>query len=127
MLPRLDGLALIDRIRARGVGTPVLILSARRSVDDRVKGLQAGADDYLTKPFAFAELLNVEARALQADGIDIVQFDEPAFNVYMSEAADWGVAALERAAEGLTCKTAVHICYGYGIDANRKWKDTLGH
>jgi two-component system OmpR family response regulator len=57
MLPRLDGLALIDRVRARGVRTPVLILSARRSVDDRVKGLQAGGDDYLTKPFAFAELL----------------------------------------------------------------------
>jgi two-component system OmpR family response regulator len=57
MLPRLDGLALIDRIRARGVRTPVLILSARRTVDDRVKGLQAGGDDYLTKPFAFAELL----------------------------------------------------------------------
>jgi 5-methyltetrahydropteroyltriglutamate--homocysteine methyltransferase len=76
--------------------------------------------------FAFAELLNQEARALAADGIDVVQFDEPAFNVYMAEAVDWGVAALERAAEGLTCKTAVHICYGYGIDANRKWKDTLG-
>jgi two-component system, OmpR family, response regulator len=57
MLPRLDGLALIDRIRARGIHTPVLILSARRTVDDRVKGLQAGGDDYLTKPFAFAELL----------------------------------------------------------------------
>jgi 5-methyltetrahydropteroyltriglutamate--homocysteine methyltransferase len=83
--------------------------------------------DRVKLAFAFAELLNAEARALQADGIDIVQFDEPAFNVYMSDAADWGVAALERAAEGLTCKTAVHICYGYGIDANRKWKDTLGH
>jgi two-component system OmpR family response regulator len=57
MLPRLDGLALIDRVRARGIRTPVLILSARRTVDDRVKGLQAGGDDYLTKPFAFAELL----------------------------------------------------------------------
>jgi 5-methyltetrahydropteroyltriglutamate--homocysteine methyltransferase len=55
-----------------------------------------------------------------------VQFDEPAFNVYMADAADWGVAALERAAQGLTCTTAVHICYGYGIDANRQWKDTLG-
>ena len=83
--------------------------------------------DRIKLAFAFAELLNVEARALQADGIDIVQFDEPAFNVYMAEAADWGVAALERAAQGLTCKTAVHICYGYGIDANRKWKDALGH
>ena len=77
--------------------------------------------------FAFAELLNQEALALQADGVDIIQFDEPAFNVYMEDAADWGVQALERAAQGLTCKTAVHICYGYGIDANRDWKNTLGH
>jgi 5-methyltetrahydropteroyltriglutamate--homocysteine methyltransferase len=76
--------------------------------------------------FAFAELLNQEARALAADGVDIVQFDEPAFNVYMQDAADWGVAALERAAEGLQCKTAVHICYGYGIQANVDWKKTLG-
>jgi 5-methyltetrahydropteroyltriglutamate--homocysteine methyltransferase len=76
--------------------------------------------------FAFAELLNREARALEADGVDIVQFDEPAFNVYMADAADWGVAALERAAEGLGCKTAVHICYGYGIKANVDWKETLG-
>ena len=83
--------------------------------------------DRIKLAFAFAELLNIEARALQADGIDIVQFDEPAFNVYMAEAADWGVAALERAAQGLTGKTAVHICYGYGIEANNKWKDTLGH
>ena len=75
---------------------------------------------------AFAELLNQEARALEADGVDIVQFDEPAFNVYMKDAADWGVAALERAAEGLKCKTAVHICYGYGIQANVDWKKTLG-
>jgi 5-methyltetrahydropteroyltriglutamate--homocysteine methyltransferase len=76
--------------------------------------------------FAFAELLNQEARALQADGVDIVQFDEPAFNVYMQDAAEWGVQALERAAEGLTCTTAVHICYGYGITANNDWKKTLG-
>ena len=57
MLPRRDGLSVIDALRKRGAATPVLILSARRSVDDRVKGLQAGGDDYLTKPFAFAELL----------------------------------------------------------------------
>jgi hypothetical protein len=76
--------------------------------------------------FAFAELLNQEALALQADGVDIIQFDEPAFNVYMKEAADWGVQALERAAQGLTCTTAVHICYGYGIQANVDWKQTLG-
>ncbi|NBX53819.1 MAG: methionine synthase [Betaproteobacteria bacterium] len=75
---------------------------------------------------AFAELLNQEALALQADGIDIIQFDEPAFNVYMEDAADWGVQALERAAQGLTCTTAVHICYGYGIQANVDWKNTLG-
>jgi 5-methyltetrahydropteroyltriglutamate--homocysteine methyltransferase len=76
--------------------------------------------------FAFAELLNQEALALQADGVDIVQFDEPAFNVYMDDAVAWGVRALERAAQGLTCKTAVHICYGYGIQANLDWKRTLG-
>ena len=76
--------------------------------------------------FAFAELLNEEALALQADGVDVIQFDEPAFNVYMKDAAEWGVAALERAASGLNCTTAVHICYGYGIKANVDWKKTLG-
>lgn len=76
--------------------------------------------------FAFAGLLNQEARALEADGVDVIQFDEPAFNVYMREAADWGVRALERAVQGLTCTTAVHICYGYGIQANVDWKKTLG-
>ncbi|HSW24193.1 MAG TPA: methionine synthase [Burkholderiaceae bacterium] len=76
--------------------------------------------------FAFAELLNQEALALQADGVDIIQFDEPAFNVYLDEVADWGIRALERAALGLTCTTAVHICYGYGIQANLDWKKTLG-
>jgi 5-methyltetrahydropteroyltriglutamate--homocysteine methyltransferase len=75
---------------------------------------------------AFAELLNREARALEADGIDIVQFDEPAFNVYMDEVNDWGVSALEHAARDLACTTAVHICYGYGIKANIDWKHSLG-
>ncbi|MFM9975920.1 MAG: methionine synthase [Beijerinckiaceae bacterium] len=75
---------------------------------------------------AFAEVLNEEAKELQALGVDIVQFDEPAFNVYMKEVSEWGVAALERAAHGLTCTTAVHICYGYGIKANIDWKATLG-
>ena len=83
--------------------------------------------DKVKMAMAFAELLNQEALALQADGVDIVQFDEPAFNVYMEEAADWGVKALERAAQGLTCTTAVHICYGYGIEANNNWKKSLGH
>jgi 5-methyltetrahydropteroyltriglutamate--homocysteine methyltransferase len=82
--------------------------------------------DRVAMAFAFAELLNQEALALQADGVDVVQFDEPAFNVYLDEAADWGVRALERAAQGLTCTTAVHVCYGYGIEANVAWKRTLG-
>ena len=82
--------------------------------------------DKVKMAFAFAELLNQEALALQADGVDIIQFDEPAFNVYLKDAADWGVKALERAAQGLTCTTAVHICYGYGIKANTDWKETLG-
>ena len=76
---------------------------------------------------AFADLLNEEARALAADGVDVIQFDEPAFNVFMNEVTEWGVAALERAAAGLTCTTAVHICYGYGIRANIEWKATLGN
>ena len=82
--------------------------------------------DRLQMAFAFADLLNQEARALEADGIDMIQFDEPAFNVYMREASEWGIAALERAAAGLSCATAVHICYGYGIKANTDWKETLG-
>ncbi len=75
---------------------------------------------------AFAAVLNQEARELQQAGVDVIQFDEPAFNVFMDEVNDWGIAALEKAAEGLTCATAVHICYGYGIEANNKWKETLG-
>lgn len=82
--------------------------------------------DRVQMAMAFADLLNQEARALQDDGVDVIQFDEPAFNVYMKEAAGWGVQALERAAAGLTCTTAVHICYGYGIQANIDWKKSLG-
>ncbi len=74
----------------------------------------------------FARILNEEARELEAAGVDIIQFDEPAFNVFFDEVNDWGVAALERAIEGLTCETAVHICDGYGIKANTDWKSTLG-
>jgi 5-methyltetrahydropteroyltriglutamate--homocysteine methyltransferase len=82
--------------------------------------------DRVTMAMAFASLLNQEARALQADGVDVIQFDEPAFNVYMDEAAGWGIEALHKAIEGVTCQTAVHICYGYGIKANTDWKKTLG-
>ena len=91
--------------------------------------------DRMKMAHAFAELLNQEALALVADGVDVVQFDEPAFNVYLAEAATWGVQALERAAQGLheagvargrPVTTAVHICYGYGIQANVDWKKSLG-
>ncbi len=74
----------------------------------------------------FAKILNEEAKELEAAGVDIIQFDEPAFNVFFDEVNDWGVATLERAIEGLKCETAVHICYGYGIKANTDWKKTLG-
>jgi 5-methyltetrahydropteroyltriglutamate--homocysteine methyltransferase len=88
------------------------------------------ADEYygdkVKLAMAFAELLNKEARALEKDGVDVIQFDEPAFNVYMDEVKRWGIKALERAARGLKCTTVVHICYGYGIQANIDWKNTLG-
>ncbi len=74
----------------------------------------------------FAKILNQEAKELEAAGVDIIQFDEPAFNVFFDEVNDWGIAALERAVEGLKCQTAVHICYGYGIKANTDWKKSLG-
>lgn len=74
----------------------------------------------------FAKALNEEAKALQEAGVDIIQFDEPAFNVFFDDVNDWGMAALERAIEGLHCETAIHICYGYGIKANNDWKKTLG-
>jgi 5-methyltetrahydropteroyltriglutamate--homocysteine methyltransferase len=76
--------------------------------------------------WAFAEILNDEARAIEGAGVDVIQFDEPAFNVYFDEVRDWGVKTLDRAAQGLACVTAVHICYGYGIKANIDWKKTLG-
>src|SRR6266700_2652982 len=82
--------------------------------------------DRVKMAMAFAGLLNSEARALAADGVDVIQLDEPAFNVYMDEVAGWGIEALHRAIAGVTCTTAVHICYGYGIKANVDWKATLG-
>jgi len=82
--------------------------------------------DRIELAMAFAALLNEEARALEADGVNVVQFDEPAFNVYLDAVKDWGIAALHRATEGLSCTTAVHICYGYGIPANLAWKASLG-
>ena len=74
----------------------------------------------------FARVINEEAHELAALGVDVLQLDEPAFNVYMDDVAAWGIEALHRAIEGLRCRTAVHICYGYGIKANVDWKATLG-
>ena len=82
--------------------------------------------DRVKMAFAFAGLLNEEARGLAADGVDVIQFDEPAFNVYMDAAAGWAIEALHRAIDGISCKSAVHICYGYGIPANIAWKAGLG-
>ena len=82
--------------------------------------------DRVKMAMVFAELLNQEARALEAQGVDVIQFDEPAFNVYMDDVKRWGIEALHRAIEGLRCRTAVHICYGYGIQANIDWKNSLG-
>jgi len=82
--------------------------------------------DKITMAMAFADLLNREARALEKDGVDVIQFDEPAFNVFTNEVSGWGVEALHRAIDGLNCQTAVHICYGYGIKANIDWKNSLG-
>lgn len=82
--------------------------------------------DRVKMAFAFADLLNQEARALERDGVDVIQFDEPAFNVFLDQVGGWGIGALHRAIDGLQCKTAVHICYGYGIKANVDWKQSLG-
>src|SRR5690242_4803325 len=82
--------------------------------------------DRVAMAMRFAELLNEEARELDAIGVDVIQFDEPAFNVYGDAVREWGVKALERAAAGLKCSTGVHICYGYGIKANIDWKNSLG-
>ncbi|MGA8653997.1 MAG: hypothetical protein WB677_25860, partial [Xanthobacteraceae bacterium] len=83
--------------------------------------------DRVKMAMAFAALLNEEARGLAADGVDVIQFDEPAFNVYMDDAAGWGIEALHRAIDGVAATSAVHICYGYGIAANIEWKATLGN
>jgi 5-methyltetrahydropteroyltriglutamate--homocysteine methyltransferase len=82
--------------------------------------------DRIAMAMAFADLLNEEARELEAIGVDVIQFDEPAFNVYLDEVVEWGIEGLHRAIAGLSCKTAVHICYGYGIQANIDWKAGLG-
>ena len=101
-----------------------MTLPGPMTISDTIADAHYG--DKIKMAMALADLLNKEARALEKDGVDVIQFDEPAFNVFMSEVAGWGVEALHRAIDGLTCTTAVHICYGYGIKANIDWKNSLG-
>lgn len=82
--------------------------------------------DRETLAMVFAEALNAEAREMAEAGADIIQFDEPAFNVFLDEVGGWGIEALEKAIEGVDAITAVHICYGYGVKANVDWKRGLG-
>lgn len=111
-------------LRAQTPGAVKFTLPGPLTMVDTLHDAHYGSREKLA--WAFAEILNDEARAIADLGVDVIQFDEPAFNVYFDEVRDWGVAALERAAEGLRCTTAVHICYGYGIKANIEWKQTLG-
>ena len=101
-----------------------ITLPGPRTISDTIADAHYG--DKIRMAMAFADLLNQEARALEKDGVDVIQFDEPAFNVFMGEVAGWGIEALHRAIDGLRCTTAVHICYGYGIKANIDWKNSLG-
>jgi 5-methyltetrahydropteroyltriglutamate--homocysteine methyltransferase len=101
-----------------------ITLPGPMTISDTIADAHYG--DKVKMAFAFADLLNEEARALEKDGVDVIQFDEPAFNVFMDEVTGWGIEALERAIAGLNCTTAVHICYGYGIQANIDWKKSLG-
>lgn len=110
--------------RAHTRGKLKITLPGPMTIVDTIADRHYG--DKVAMAMAFAAVLNEEAKALERDGIDTVQFDEPAFNVYTEEVVEWGIAALHRAAEGLACTTAVHICYGYGIQANLDWKATLG-
>jgi 5-methyltetrahydropteroyltriglutamate--homocysteine methyltransferase len=82
--------------------------------------------DRKTAAFAFARVLNEEIRDLADAGVDVIQLDEPAFNVFFDEVEDWGIDAVDAAFAGVRARKAVHVCYGYGIDANRKWKAELG-
>ena len=111
-------------LRAQTANSVKYTLPGPMTMVDTLHDAHYGSREKLA--LAFAEILNEEARAIAATGVDVIQFDEPAFNVYFDEVRDWGVATLERAARGVQCTTAVHICYGYGIKANIDWKKTLG-
>jgi 5-methyltetrahydropteroyltriglutamate--homocysteine methyltransferase len=133
MVPTVVGpLALKSRVhaaearhaRAHTTRKLKMTLPGPMTIIDTIADVHYG--DRVKMAFAFADLLNAEARALAADGVDVIQFDEPAFNVYTDEVKTWGIEALHRAIAGVACATAVHICYGYGIPANVEWKSTLG-
>jgi 5-methyltetrahydropteroyltriglutamate--homocysteine methyltransferase len=133
MVPQVTGALRLRRrvhetearlVRAHTSRTLKFTLPGPMTLVDTISDRHYG--DKAALAMAFADLLNQEARALEQDGVDTIQFDEPAFNVYMDEVATWGISALERAAAGLRCTTAVHICYGYGIQANIDWKGSLG-
>ncbi len=133
MVPRVVG-KLAMKGRAHPWEAPFLRAHTKRKVKFTLPGpmtiMDTVADEFygdrVKTAMAFADLLNAEAKALQAEGVDIIQFDEPAFNAYTKQAGEWGIDALHRAMDGLTCTTAVHICYGYGIQANIEWKRMLG-
>ena len=110
--------------RAHTKKTLKITLPGPMTIVDTVADRHYG--DKVKLAMAFAGLLNEEARALEKDGVDVIQLDEPAFNVYMDDVKRWGIEALHRAIQGLKCTTCVHICYGYGIQANLDWKKTLG-
>src|SRR5580700_8315114 len=133
MCPTVVGaLGLRDRVHAREARVArahtdrkfKFTLPGPMTIVDTVADAHYG--DRVKMAMAFADLLNAEARVLFRSGVDVIQFDEPAFNVYMEEAATWGIEALHRAIEGVAATSAVHICYGYGIPANVQWKATLG-
>jgi len=132
MVPQVVGaLTLKDRVhqketvfaRAHTKRKLKITLPGPMTIADTIADRHYG--DKVKMAMAFADLLNQEARALEKDGVDVIQFDEPAFNVFMDEVPAWGIEAMHRAIDGLKCKTAVHICYGYGIKANIDWKNSL--
>ncbi len=122
--PKPVHVASAEFCRARAKGQLKFTLPGPMTISDTIADAHYGGR--VEMAMAFADVLNQEARDLEAAGVDVIQFDEPAFNAFTEEAGTWGVEALHRAIEGLKCKTAVHICYGYGIKQNIDWKLTLG-
>jgi 5-methyltetrahydropteroyltriglutamate--homocysteine methyltransferase len=122
--PRYDKPVFVDALKATRAlsDRPVKVtLPGPMTIVDSlldVRGGRSEADLAMT----FAEILNREALALTAAGADVIQFDEPCFNIYVDKVKDWGIAALERAARGVGATTAVHICYGYGTELVKQWK-----